>query len=237
MEFNKILVIDDEKPTLKMFRLFLHVYGFQVFTAESGVEGLEIFDREQPDIVLTDIKMPGMDGLEVLQAIKKRSPSTEVIVITGHGDMDLAIEALNLDAADFINKPIQRQNLEQGLKRAQKRLNLAKSRRENMGVHQEGNVLILDIQHSVGSHCESFLREAYARAVQDQMARLVLNFGPQASINGAGFSILGQLIDDSRQDNMEVVLVGLADNFYNILEIMGLAPWIKRMDSVDLACC
>jgi len=108
MTQEKILVIDDEKATLKMFRLFLDVYGFDIFTAESGEEGLDVFDKEKPDIVLTDIKMPGMDGIEVLQQIKKRSPATEVIVITGHGDMDLAIQALNLDAADFINKPIQR---------------------------------------------------------------------------------------------------------------------------------
>ncbi|MFH1083800.1 MAG: response regulator, partial [Pseudomonadota bacterium] len=115
---DKILIIDDEKPTLAMFRLFLGAYGYEVFTAENGEEGLEVFERERPPIVVTDIKMPGMDGFEVLRRIKEIEPSTEVIIITGHGDMDLAVKALDFNATDFINKPIQRSSLDAALKRA-----------------------------------------------------------------------------------------------------------------------
>lgn len=89
---RKILVIDDEKPTLSMFRLFLGAYGYTVLTAENGKEGLELFMKEKPPIVLTDIKMPGMDGFEVLKRIKAADATVEVIMITGHGDMDLAIK-------------------------------------------------------------------------------------------------------------------------------------------------
>ena len=71
---NTILVIDDERPTLKMFGLFLSVYGYDMLTAENGEEGIEIFRAEKPPIVLTDIKMPGMDGIELLKAIKDRHP-------------------------------------------------------------------------------------------------------------------------------------------------------------------
>ena len=233
MEHNKILVIDDEKPTLKMFRLFLDTYGFEIFTAESGEEGLEIFKREQPDLVLTDVKMPGMDGIEVLQAIKKLSSDTEVIVITGHGDMELAIRALNLDATDFINKPIQRQSLEDGLRRARERLKLAAKNREDMEIRQAGDALILTIQHSVGSHCETFLRETYSRAVHDKMARIIFHFGPNASINGAGISILSQIIRNSIQDNIEIVLAGLAQNFHKIFSVMGLSRMVKFVDSIE----
>ncbi|MFA5904883.1 MAG: response regulator, partial [Desulfobacula sp.] len=143
MEQEKILVIDDEKTTLKMFRLFLDLYGFDIHTAESGEEGLEVFDREKPGIVLTDIKMPGMDGIEVLKEIKRRAPETEVIVITGHGDMDLAIQALNLDAADFINKPIQRQSLENGLSRARERLKIARSLQNQVNSRMADNALVI----------------------------------------------------------------------------------------------
>ena len=122
---TKILVIDDEKPTLTMFRLFLGAYGYEVLTAENGAEGLEIFKKERPSIVLTDIKMPGIDGLLVLQQIKQIDKKTEVIVITGHGDTDLAKQALTLDAVDFINKPIKKEALDAALKRAQKRLDSA----------------------------------------------------------------------------------------------------------------
>jgi len=123
---GKILVIDDEKPTLSMFRLFLDAYGYTVYTAENGTEGLAIFQKEKPEIVLTDIKMPGIDGLAVLQQIKEIDPNAAVIVITGHGDTALAEQAVALDAVDFINKPIKKEALEAALEKANKKLDAAK---------------------------------------------------------------------------------------------------------------
>ena len=122
---GKILVIDDEKPTLAMFRLFLDAYGYSVYTAENGAEGLAIFRKEKPEIVLTDIKMPGVDGLAVLQRIKEVAPQTAVIVITGHGDSALAEQAVALDAVDFIHKPIKKEALDAALKKAREKLDSA----------------------------------------------------------------------------------------------------------------
>lgn len=102
----KILIIDDEKPTLQMLSLFLEACGHEVFTAENEAIGLSVFSREQPPIVLTDIKMPGKDGFAVLRRIKSLAPQTQVIVITGHGDTDLARQAFELDAVAFFNKPL-----------------------------------------------------------------------------------------------------------------------------------
>jgi YesN/AraC family two-component response regulator len=123
---GKILVIDDEKATLSMFRLFLDAYGYTVYTAENGAEGLAIFQKEKPEIVLTDIKMPGIDGLAVLRQIKAIDPNAAVIVITGHGDTALAEQAVALDAVDFINKPIKKQALDAALEKAKKRLDTTK---------------------------------------------------------------------------------------------------------------
>ncbi len=124
---HKILVIDDEKPTLNMFRLLLSASGYSVMTAEYGAEGLEVFRKEKPDIVITDIKMPGMDGLAVLDNIKKESPGTEVIVITGHGDTALAEQASSHDAGGFIHKPIQKKALDEALKQAEERIGTKKA--------------------------------------------------------------------------------------------------------------
>ena len=121
---DKILVIDDEKATLSMFRLFLEAYGYRVLTAENGTEGLEIFSKEKPAIVITDIKMPGIDGLTVLQRIKDIDPKAGVIVITGHGDTDLAQRALESNAVDFIHKPIKKEALDAALKKARQKLEL-----------------------------------------------------------------------------------------------------------------
>ncbi|NLW82132.1 MAG: response regulator [Desulfovibrionales bacterium] len=235
MTHEKILVIDDEKPTLKMFRLFLEVYGFEIMTAESGEEGLKVFERERPDIVLTDIRMPGMGGIEVLQEIKRRSPATEVIVITGHGDMDLAIQALNLDAADFINKPIQRQNLEEGLIRARVRLQLARSRQKEVSLRKVGGALVIDIHGRFGSHSEPYLREVYSKAVDSRTRRIILNFDPNTSINGAGIAILTQLFMDSERAGMEMVMAGLSDNFRMVFGMVGLSQLAEMHDTLEQA--
>jgi PAS domain S-box-containing protein len=119
---KKLLVIDDEASTRELLKISLESDGYTVFTAEDGPNGLEIFGEENPAIVLTDIKMPGMDGIEVLQKVKEQSPEAEVIVITGHGEMNLAIQALQLEASDFINKPISDESLAIALRRAEEKI-------------------------------------------------------------------------------------------------------------------
>ncbi len=117
---QKVLIIDDEKPTLAMFELFLEAYGFEVLSAEKGEDGIRVFEAENPAIVFTDIKMPGIDGFEVLKRIKTRAPEAVVIVITGHGDKELAKKALDLKATDFIHKPVQKEALDAALEKAEK---------------------------------------------------------------------------------------------------------------------
>ena len=127
---QKILLVDDEEGIRKVLSISLTDSGYQVFTAESGEEALRVFQKQQPPIVLTDIKMPGMDGVELLQRIKKESPDTELIMITGHGDMELAIQSLKYEATDFITKPINDDALEIALKRANERISLKAQIRE-----------------------------------------------------------------------------------------------------------
>ena len=113
-------------PTLKTaFSPFLDAYVYSVYMAENGAEGLEIFRKEKPRIVLTDIKMRGVGGLAVLQQIKEIAPQTVVIVITGHGDAALAEQAAALDAVDFIHKPIKKEALDAALEKANEKLGLA----------------------------------------------------------------------------------------------------------------
>jgi len=127
---SKLLLIDDEEPVRKIVGLYLRSHGYEVFTAADGPKGIELFQRESPSIVLTDIKMPGMDGIEVLKRIKQIGPETEIIVITGHGDMDLAIQSLQLDASDFITKPVGNEALLVALRRAQERLDTRRMLKE-----------------------------------------------------------------------------------------------------------
>ncbi len=115
---NKILLVDDEQDLREVLEICLLDIGYTVLTAENGKQALDIFKKEQPSIVLTDIKMPGMSGIDLLRKIKNENPDTEVIIITGHGDTDLAIKSLKYEAIDFITKPISEDALEIALKRA-----------------------------------------------------------------------------------------------------------------------
>ena len=119
-----ILVVDDERDICEVLDISLSDIGYQVYTAENGEEALSVFEKVNPPIVLTDIRMPGIDGIELLRRIKEKSPETEVIMITGHGDMDLAIKSLKLEATDFITKPINEDVLEIALKRAHERIDM-----------------------------------------------------------------------------------------------------------------
>ena len=114
----KALIIDDEPSTLFMFNLFLEAYGYEVITAENADSGIEMFKKERPSVVFTDIKMPGMDGLDALKMLKSIDPGVQVIVMTGHGDQDLMRQAMDFKATAFLNKPIERAALEKVLKKA-----------------------------------------------------------------------------------------------------------------------
>jgi signal transduction histidine kinase len=127
---NTILLVDDEAGIRKVLGIALQDGGYDVHTAGSAEEALRIFKEIAPPIVLTDIKMPDMDGIELLQRIKKINPDTEVIMFTGHGDMGLAIKSLKNDATDFVTKPINDEVLDIALKRARERISMRRRLRE-----------------------------------------------------------------------------------------------------------
>lgn len=113
-----ILLADDEEDIRDVLHITLADLGYDVVEADNGQRAFDIFCKINPHIVLTDIKMPIMDGITLLQKIKQQNSETEVIMITGHGDMELAIRSLKHEATDFITKPINVDALEVALKRA-----------------------------------------------------------------------------------------------------------------------
>lgn len=121
---QSILLVDDESGIRKVLSITLRDYGYEVYTAANFDEAIQVFEQENPQVVLTDIKMPGRDGIELLDHIKQHSPETEVIMITGHGDMELAILSLKKRATDFITKPVSDEALEISLQRAFDRIEM-----------------------------------------------------------------------------------------------------------------
>ncbi len=116
-----IVLIDDEADIREVMTMSLQDSGYRVLDASNGEAGIRLCHQEKPEIVITDIRMPGMDGIQVLKTIKTSLPDTEVIVATAFGDIDVAIRALQLDASDFITKPISDEALFLALRRAQQR--------------------------------------------------------------------------------------------------------------------
>ncbi|MFO7977714.1 MAG: sigma-54 dependent transcriptional regulator [Bacteroidales bacterium] len=102
----KILVIDDERSIRNTLKEILEYEKFEVDVAEDGIEGLEKIDAGSYDVVLCDIKMPRMDGIEVLEKIHQKDPDTTVVMISGHGTIDTAVESIKKGAFDFISKPL-----------------------------------------------------------------------------------------------------------------------------------
>jgi two-component system nitrogen regulation response regulator NtrX len=104
--FPSVLIVDDEPSILQSLSGLLSDEGFEVTTAANGYEALKIIDTESPDLVLLDIWMPGIDGIETLKEIKKGNPTIQVIIITGHGTIETAVNATKLGAYDLIEKPL-----------------------------------------------------------------------------------------------------------------------------------
>ncbi|MDH5763299.1 MAG: response regulator transcription factor [Nitrospinota bacterium] len=111
MTGNSILLIDDEEVLLETVSDDLTEGGYRVTTAASGEEGLKSFKTFQQDLVIIDLKMEGKNGLEVSREIKKMNPETPIMILTGYGSMQTAIEALRLNLEDYVLKPVNRDDL------------------------------------------------------------------------------------------------------------------------------
>src|SRR5712671_6243487 len=105
MPKSRILVIDDEAAIRDSLRMTLEYEGYEFIGAATGQEGLALAEREAPDLVLLDVKMPGMDGLEVLERLRNMNETLPVVVVSGHGTISTAVEATKKGAFDFIEKP------------------------------------------------------------------------------------------------------------------------------------
>jgi DNA-binding NtrC family response regulator len=160
---TRVLAIDDEPAMIEWLKILLEHEGYEVKTAMIGARGEELFKAWKPDLVVTDMLLPDVDGLELLRRFKQTPQDTEVIVVTGHGSVQKAVEATKAGAYDFVEKPIDPEEL---LSRLQRALELRTLRDENVelkrqleGRFQFGNIIgkskkmheLLDLVESVAA--------------------------------------------------------------------------------------
>jgi len=172
----EILLIDDEASIRNVTRIALEDAGYTVKTAENGETGIRLCGEFRPQIVITDIRMPGMDGIAVLETVKRQYPDTEVIVVTAYGDMDIAIQALRLDASDFITKPLDDAALQVAVNRARQRYSDKKRI-----IEDQARILHQDKMISLGRLAASVVHE-----INNPMAGILNYIRLMARIVGRG---------------------------------------------------
>ncbi|MCU0579372.1 MAG: response regulator [Desulfobacterota bacterium] len=116
---EKVLLVDDEVDFLDTLSERMRARGMEVSTSSSGAEALKKVEQESYDVIILDLMMPGVDGLEALKILKEKKPELQVILLTGHASVEKGIEAMKLGAMDFLEKPADLSQLTDKIKKAQ----------------------------------------------------------------------------------------------------------------------
>ncbi len=191
-----VLVVDDEEPILELVKETLTRFGFEVFTAADAEQGITLFRREDPVLILTDINMPRMTGIELLRVIKKESPTTQVIVFSGVGTTDHVIETLRLGACDYMIKPFNLELLVHTVNRCLERHDLIK---ERMGrkvmleqtVHSRTAALTRTLYETVKSLGRlTEMRDPYTAGHQQRVALLAVGVGKHLGLTRRELQVL-----------------------------------------------
>ena len=130
---KNILVVDDDMSVRTVFSSVLRKEGYRVTAVKDGYEAIKAIDKKSFDLALVDLKMPGLDGIEVLKKIKSRRPQTRVIIYTGYGSVTTAVEAMRKGAADYLTKPFSPHELKAGVKKALESSQISPVKEDLMG--------------------------------------------------------------------------------------------------------
>ncbi|KJU81941.1 signal transduction histidine kinase [Candidatus Magnetobacterium bavaricum] len=172
----KVLVIDDEAIIRDRLKRLLMLDDYDAYAAENGIEGLEVFEREAPDVIVADIKMPKMDGIEVLKRIKMKKTKSEVIFITGHGGVDTAIEAMKEGAFGYIQKPVEYDELKIAIEKAI----------EKQDMQSKINTYVIELKRSVNEWETTFNCVSDGLSIHDERYNIIK--ANKAFIDTFGFS-------------------------------------------------
>jgi len=200
----RILVIDDEKSIRFSLKVSLLKQGYEVYEAETGEEGLEIFKMQRPEVAIVDIKLPGIDGIEVLSNIKKMDPDCLVIMITHLGDVRLAVKAMKLGAYDYFTKPFSLKDIDESIREVHKYLD-TKKKLDKMSYKPKliGNSLAI-----------SRIKEIVKKISSINMETCILIQGE----SGTGKDIIAQLIHEGKGHDKPFVALNCASVPSNLQE-------------------
>lgn len=193
----RILLIDDEETILDNLKFILELEGYQVITASNGREGLRIISENRDiDTVISDMKMPGLSGLDVIRSVREVDPDIGVIILTGHGDMDNAIQSMREGAFDYLNKPVNADKLILCLERVVRKTALI---RENRRLHQ-------DIVR----------KNLFFQSINESARQILMNMIPRElpRLDGLRLSCIYQCCENVGGDMYDVFEIGDKSVFY-----------------------
>ncbi len=223
-----VLIVDDDVALLQALpqALFLRIQGIEVDTSDSAMKALELIQEHDYDAIVSDIKMPGMDGLALLTKVQELRPDTPTLMITGHGEHDLAVRALRAGAYDFIQKPIDRDYLVSALQRA---IQTHQLRRQ---VHEQQLALALhatSLERMVQKRTQELVE---ANATKDTFLSMVSHElkTPLTSLKGKTQLLRRQL---KRGETVEVVKLGLDDMEHSIARMEVLVNDLLDASHLD----
>jgi len=194
MDKKVILVVEDDPKVGESLRLFLKKRGFEILLASNGKEALSLFGEEVVDLVITDLVMPKMDGIELLEAVKNLKPETEVIVISAQGTIEKAVQAMKLGAFDFIEKPINPRVISLVVERALEKQTLILQNRDlrskledkfhfkNIIGKSEKMVKVFELIHHIAAYDSSVLIIGESGTGKELIANAIHYNSPRASM-------------------------------------------------------
>jgi CheY-like chemotaxis protein/glycine cleavage system H lipoate-binding protein len=243
---TKVLVVDDEQVVLDSVRKHLKRGGYELRTVLTGAEAVEVLDSGWPEIVITDLMMPGMDGLELLARVRQSSPGTPVIMITGYATMRTALQALRQGAFDYIAKPFTRAELQGVVVRAARQAAREEDVDKPAPPPEESDS---DSRHHLGGHCwihvetDGTARIGLAQSFAGSVGRVSeVELPAERDFLEQGSLCLRLLTDDGRSHTVWSPLTG---NVVEVNERLREDPqlaaedpsregWLVRLDPTNL---
>jgi len=244
MNDKLILIVDDEPDICGELSIFLSKKGYQVVIANNGTDALDHFHRYGPILVLTDYRMPGMDGIELLKQIRSVSSDVHVVLISGVADVKTVVTAMKREAFDFLRKPIDLNELlvvvRAAIERTLSQLSLTTEKKRGFYItHRlsgtDNNISILDFnmayldEATLGAHAE------YGHLLASNVLRsdIVFNFSNVRYINNIGLDFLISIYDSLKKENKNVFMYGLNEQVLYYLETLGYASFFNVEKGIE----
>ncbi|HON52718.1 MAG TPA: response regulator [Bacteroidales bacterium] len=209
----KVLIVEDDIVSRELLRVIVQKEGYELRTAEDGMAGFEVFSEYMPDVVITDIRMPRLDGIELLKKIRTIERDTIVIIVTAHGNENIALEALHMGANNYLKKPINLEDLKIILSRYHSLYKTKTVRKDITALITSQHLLLsiesdLDLIPSVAEYLVNQVSHIYSNtdiiSIELGLSELLLN-----AIEHGSFNISGDEKEEALKNN---TLVDLYNN-------------------------